>query len=877
MNLKYTFLTFFTCLGISNSSMAQVPSYVPKNGLVGWWPFAGNANDQSGNGNNFTVNTATLTTDRNGISNSAYVFNGSSDYLVNNSLSNTFSDTGDFTVATWIQKTSIAAGVAIMSGTPNSSYFIWLIQGGTSDMSFGTNKQSSSWFYAKSTFNVNDWDHYVGVYHKDTMLFYKNGSKVATNIFTYTSVLQSAFPLYIGRGVSGNYYEGKVDDIGIWKRALTDNEIILIYKTKCDTIIKSPPTSQKLRISGYAKFTIVANTANYQWQKNSGSGFQNISNGGQFSGATTKILNVFNLSLSNNNQQFRCIASNGTCADTSKIATLTVCGDITQQPKNQSIIIFSNAKFVVVSNEKSASFQWQYNGGSGFKNISNSTQFNGANNDTLDILNCSLSNNGQLFRCVVNQGSCVDTSQTAILNVCGKINEQPKDQSIFLNGTAQFSISSTDFSAAFQWQINTGSGFQTISNTGKYSGATTKLLTVSSALITNNNQLFRCIVKHGACTDTSLSATLYVCGKITLQPKNQTIFLNKNALFITTSNDLSATFQWQINAGFGFQNVTNSGQFKGANNDTLIVSDANMFNNKNTVHCIVSQGACIDTTSSAILKVCGEIVVQPIDQSVKLTKTAVFSTSSNDQYATYQWQVDTGLGFINVMNSGQFNGASSDKLTISKAVILNNNIRLHCIVNHGSCIDTSAAGRLLVCGEITDNPANQTVYISNNAEFKVISNDIKATFQWQSNTGTGFQNLINGGKYNGATANKLLISGTTLSNNNEKLRCAVHSGSCRDTSLEAILTVKDKSGIKNEMKQPLFKVYPNPISEFITIQIDTKLIGSIYFLYNQLGICILSGELRSEKTCVKTGHITAGLYLLQIGNITEQSVRIVKF
>ena len=57
-------------------SFAQVPSYVPANGLVGWWPFNGNANDESGNGNNGTVNGATLTTDRNGVVNSAYNFSG---------------------------------------------------------------------------------------------------------------------------------------------------------------------------------------------------------------------------------------------------------------------------------------------------------------------------------------------------------------------------------------------------------------------------------------------------------------------------------------------------------------------------------------------------------------------------------------------------------------------------------------------------------------------------------------------------------------------------------------------------------------------------------------------------------------------------------
>ena len=57
-------------------SFAQVPSYVPTSGLVGYWPFNGNANDESGNGNNGTVNGATLTTDRFGNAGKAYGFDG---------------------------------------------------------------------------------------------------------------------------------------------------------------------------------------------------------------------------------------------------------------------------------------------------------------------------------------------------------------------------------------------------------------------------------------------------------------------------------------------------------------------------------------------------------------------------------------------------------------------------------------------------------------------------------------------------------------------------------------------------------------------------------------------------------------------------------
>ena len=61
--------------GMTIATMAQnVPNYVPTNGLVGWWPFNGNVNDESGNGNNGTVSGATLAIDRFGDANSAYNF-----------------------------------------------------------------------------------------------------------------------------------------------------------------------------------------------------------------------------------------------------------------------------------------------------------------------------------------------------------------------------------------------------------------------------------------------------------------------------------------------------------------------------------------------------------------------------------------------------------------------------------------------------------------------------------------------------------------------------------------------------------------------------------------------------------------------------------
>ena len=58
-------VTLILSLFLSTLVYSQsVPSYVPTNGLVGWWGFNGNALDGSGNGNHGTVNGVTLTTDR---------------------------------------------------------------------------------------------------------------------------------------------------------------------------------------------------------------------------------------------------------------------------------------------------------------------------------------------------------------------------------------------------------------------------------------------------------------------------------------------------------------------------------------------------------------------------------------------------------------------------------------------------------------------------------------------------------------------------------------------------------------------------------------------------------------------------------------------
>ena len=91
---------------------------IPTNGLVGYWPFSGNANDISGNGNDGTVYNATLTHDRNGMINSAYDFNGNGKIICpQNSI-----PTQTLSLSVWVnQDFSFASREFVCLGSPSST------------------------------------------------------------------------------------------------------------------------------------------------------------------------------------------------------------------------------------------------------------------------------------------------------------------------------------------------------------------------------------------------------------------------------------------------------------------------------------------------------------------------------------------------------------------------------------------------------------------------------------------------------------------------------------------------------------------------------------------------------------------------------------
>lgn len=82
------------------SFVILVITQIPTNGLVAYYSFNGNANDESGNGNHGIVHGATSTSDKFSNPNSAYWFDGIDDYI---QLPISIIDGQEGTISCWIQ------------------------------------------------------------------------------------------------------------------------------------------------------------------------------------------------------------------------------------------------------------------------------------------------------------------------------------------------------------------------------------------------------------------------------------------------------------------------------------------------------------------------------------------------------------------------------------------------------------------------------------------------------------------------------------------------------------------------------------------------------------------------------------------------------
>ena len=167
MKKKKLLITAIAILGLVVNTFGQtVPSYVPVNGLVGWWPFNGNANDESGNGNNGTVYGAALASDRFGNANNAFSFDGLNDYvLLANSGAINFS--GGISFSAWVNAEDLRYASIVDKETNCVSYGYRISTRNNGDFwaehsCYGDGQPGAYGAIANSNYSTNTWFFVVG-------------------------------------------------------------------------------------------------------------------------------------------------------------------------------------------------------------------------------------------------------------------------------------------------------------------------------------------------------------------------------------------------------------------------------------------------------------------------------------------------------------------------------------------------------------------------------------------------------------------------------------------------------------------------------------------------------------------------------------------
>jgi len=206
---------------------------VPTNGLVGYWPFDGNANDMSGCIGHGTVYGAVLDSGRMNDVNGAYWFDGINDRI---SCADTFHLTARATICVWVKFTDLTSTMVFMCKY-NAGMDEGLMLGKINDghvfcAGRNGNNQYLTTGYSKGPLSDGEWHFLAGVCDSNRWEIWVDGN--LDNFAEYNLVnhsIQSTSPVTFGYEPVGSayYYEGQLDDARFYRRALNETGIMALF------------------------------------------------------------------------------------------------------------------------------------------------------------------------------------------------------------------------------------------------------------------------------------------------------------------------------------------------------------------------------------------------------------------------------------------------------------------------------------------------------------------------------------------------------------------------------------------------------------------------------------------------------------------------
>jgi len=229
---KFVIFTICIVLLILNAKFAMADlSY----GLVAYYPFNGNANDESGNNNNGTANEGvSLTNDKFGNAESAYFFNGVDGRIKLNK--DAMNELVYFTISLWIKISYPNSAASIISAANTSTHNEILIHFYDTEKYCIVIKDQPNCTNSIDI-SINKW-HYISITRSDSIIkFYLDGSLVSEKTVDAHKISVANNGLWLGgdQDVIGggwqerNQFKGVMDEIRIYNRSLSESEVKLLF------------------------------------------------------------------------------------------------------------------------------------------------------------------------------------------------------------------------------------------------------------------------------------------------------------------------------------------------------------------------------------------------------------------------------------------------------------------------------------------------------------------------------------------------------------------------------------------------------------------------------------------------------------------------
>jgi hypothetical protein len=648
-------------------------------GLVAHLTFDADLTDSSGRGNHATaVGAPNLVPGFIGAGGfNPFTQNGTNNYATFGTPSDlSFGATSDFSIAFWARLPAGGWGGASYTEPPFignkdfSSYanIGWVLATGADgklewNYTEAWPNSQHNYFGPAGAFGNPIWHHVAVTFQRGTIntaTTYLDGLPVSTvSLGLLTTSIDTGLPTNIGNDGTGNYPTAygyftnvfgiptnglAMDDLGIWRRALSASEIGAIYNVglagqdlstvtssnlttvACPRIIQSPVGLEVLAGSNVA-FSVTANgtALAYQW----------YGNGVCIAGATGASLILSNVQPTQAGS-YCVVITNSSGNATSAVASLTVDAppSITVQASSQAVMVGQNASFsVVASGTTPLSYQWSLNG----------TALSGATSSALTLANVQTTDAGNYTVVVTNSlGSVTSALATLTVNVTPEITTQPLAQTVTAGQNVSFSIVGTGTAPLnYQWSFN-GTAL---------AGASTSALTLANVQTTDAGS-YTVVVTNvaGSVTGAVATLTVYVPPTITTQPLSQTVTQGQSASFsVVASGTALLSYQWTRN-GTALTEVTTS---------ALTLADLQA-TDAGSYMVVVANAAGSVTGAVATLTVLipPAITTQPQAQTVIVGQSATFSVvATGSAPLGYQWS----------RNGTAVSGATDSMLTLNTA------------------------------------------------------------------------------------------------------------------------------------------------------------------------------------------------------------------